>query len=107
MGEYERFLQALTVERFGGAGADGGRDDGSFWVPEPQGRLTEDRPEGTRPGRLLLRVEEAADLLGVGRTRVYELIGSGALQSVKIGGSRRVPAAALRAFVTRLTDDAS
>lgn len=49
--------------------------------------------------RLLLRVEEVADLLEIGRTRVDHLIGSGELQSVKIGGSRRIPTAAVHRYL--------
>jgi excisionase family DNA binding protein len=45
------------------------------------------------------RVEEFAELLDVGRTRVYELLRSGGLRSVKIGGSRRVPSTVVRAYV--------
>jgi excisionase family DNA binding protein len=51
---------------------------------------------------LLVRPEDAAGLLGLGRTKVYELIRSGALRSVKIGGLRRIPATALAEFVSRL-----
>jgi excisionase family DNA binding protein len=40
--------------------------------------------------------------LGVGRTKVYELMRSGALRSVKIGGLRRIPALALADFVAQL-----
>jgi len=49
--------------------------------------------------RQLLRVEEAADLLAISRSRAYELIAGGDLASVQIGRSRRVPAAAVEAFV--------
>lgn len=55
-------------------------------------------------GPLLLRPEEAAKVLGLGRTKVYKLIGSGELRSVKIGSSRRVSATALAEFVDRLDD---
>jgi len=51
---------------------------------------------------LLVRPEDAAALLGLGRTKVYELMRSGALRSVKIGGLRRIPATALVEFVARL-----
>jgi len=51
---------------------------------------------------LLLRPEEAAVVLRVGRTRVYELIRSGELRSVKIGHMRRVSATALAEYVARL-----
>jgi excisionase family DNA binding protein len=51
---------------------------------------------------LLLRPEEAAAALRVGRTRVYELIRTGELRSVKIGHLRRVSATALAEYVARL-----
>ena len=56
---------------------------------------------------LLLRPEDAARALGVGRTKVYELMRSGALRSVTVGGLRRVPVAALNEFVTRLEEEAA
>ena len=40
--------------------------------------------------RGLLRVEEAAEWLGLSRTKAYELVYRGALPSVTIGRSRRV-----------------
>ncbi|GGR78484.1 hypothetical protein GCM10010169_23330 [Micromonospora fulviviridis] len=51
---------------------------------------------------LLLTVEEAARELGIGRSRMFELIGSGAVDSVKVGRSRRIPTAALGEYVDRL-----
>jgi excisionase family DNA binding protein len=51
---------------------------------------------------LLLRAEEAAQLLGVGRTMVYELLRSGRLRSVKLGGARRITPAALADLVAEL-----
>ena len=48
---------------------------------------------------MLLTPEEAAEVLSIGRTTVYELMSSGALRSVSIGRSRRVPARALEEFV--------
>ncbi|WP_239394563.1 helix-turn-helix domain-containing protein [Frankia sp. CiP3] len=52
--------------------------------------------------RLLLTPAEAAEQLGVGRTTVYELLNAGQLESVRIGRSRRIPRAALVAYVDRL-----
>ena len=49
--------------------------------------------------RLLLRPEEVAAALGISRARVYELLASGSLPSVRIGRSRRIPLDALRAWV--------
>jgi excisionase family DNA binding protein len=49
--------------------------------------------------KLLLTVREAADVLSVSRSRVYELIYAEQLDSVKIGRSRRVSLASVRRFV--------
>jgi excisionase family DNA binding protein len=57
------------------------------------------------PHRGLLRVEEAAEWLGLGRTKAYELVYRGILPSVTIGRSRRVPFAALKSFVEKLTEE--
>lgn len=51
---------------------------------------------------LLLRPEEAAAVLGVGRSTLYELLAAGAVESVLIGKSRRVPVAALADYVAHL-----
>ena len=56
---------------------------------------------------LLLTPEEAARALRVGRSKVYELMRSGQLRSVKLGGSRRVSTKALAEFVARLEADAA
>ena len=58
-----------------------------------------------RPPRLLLRPEDAADMLSLSRTTVYGLLRSGALRSVKVGGLRRIPVDALEEFVVRLCRD--
>lgn len=52
--------------------------------------------------RVLYRVGDAAELLSVSRSRVYELIRSGQLVTVTVGRSRRVPGLALDAYVQRL-----
>ena len=51
--------------------------------------------------RMLTAVEVAA-ILGIGRTKVFELMASGELESVAIGRCRRVPIDALDAFVAGL-----
>ena len=56
---------------------------------------------------LLVRPEDAARVLGIGRTKVYELMRSGALRSVRVGGLRRIPVAALAEFVAQLEMDAA
>jgi excisionase family DNA binding protein len=52
--------------------------------------------------KLLFSPVEAAAHLSVGRSKIYELIRTGELRSVKIGGCRRIPRAALAEFVSRL-----
>ena len=49
---------------------------------------------------LCLRVEEAARLLGISRSKTYELVATGDIPSVEIGGLRRVPRAALERIVS-------
>ena len=56
---------------------------------------------------LLVCPEDVARVLGVGRTKVYELMRSGALRSVRVGGLRRIPVAALAEFVARLEAEAA
>jgi excisionase family DNA binding protein len=54
--------------------------------------------------KLLLTPEDAADLLSIGRSKLYELIGDGRLASVRIDASRRVPMSALVEFVEGLQE---
>jgi len=54
--------------------------------------------------KLLLTPEDAADLLSIGRSKLYELIGDGRLASVRIDASRRVPMSALVEFVESLQE---
>lgn len=49
--------------------------------------------------KLLLRVEEAAEAMSVGRSKAYELVRAGQVPSVRIGRSVRVPVAALEAWI--------
>jgi excisionase family DNA binding protein len=58
-----------------------------------------------RHHRLLLRPEEAAQVLSISRTTLYGLLQSNAIRSVKVGGLRRIPAEALEEFVIRLSGD--
>ncbi|MET8460167.1 MULTISPECIES: helix-turn-helix domain-containing protein [Streptomyces] len=53
------------------------------------------------PAPVLLTVEEAARCLRVGRTTCYALIRTGELESLTIGGLRRVPADAPAAYLAR------
>ncbi|MGI5223766.1 helix-turn-helix domain-containing protein [Actinoallomurus sp. CA-142502] len=74
---------------------------------------TEDRlraNKGQGPGqveRLALTVEQAAEMLGIGRDRVYNLLRTGQLESIKIGKLRRIPRSALDSYIARLLAESS
>jgi excisionase family DNA binding protein len=52
-------------------------------------------------------VEEVADLLHVGRDKVYYLLRTGQLRSIKIGKSRRITEEHLADFIALLEERAS
>lgn len=52
--------------------------------------------------KLLLTPVEAAHALGIGRSKVYQLLQSGQLQSVHIGSCRRIPREALHELLEEL-----
>ena len=54
--------------------------------------------------KLLLTPVEAAKTLGIGRSKLYELLAKGDVASVYIGACRRVPLDALRAYIAQLQD---
>lgn len=64
------------------------------------------RIQGQALERLLLTPEEAAEVLGITRSTVYELMRLRLLRSVKIGKKyRRIPTAACHELVDRLSDE--
>jgi excisionase family DNA binding protein len=50
----------------------------------------------------LYTVEQAAEILGIGRTLMFRLIGNGTVESVLIGRLRRVPVDAVTSYVDQL-----
>ena len=72
------------------------RDDADSYEPvgvEPQGNTDV----------LLISIEEAAKRLSVSRSVLYELLRTERIRSVRVGRSRRIPAAALAEFVDSLS----
>ncbi|MFF3539148.1 helix-turn-helix domain-containing protein [Streptomyces sp. NPDC002466] len=55
--------------------------------------------------RLLYRPEEAAELLSIGRSTLYELMTTGLLEYVKLGRCRRIRRSALEQYVDGLTPE--
>lgn len=55
--------------------------------------------------KLLLRPDEAADALSLGRSKLYEMLQTGELRSVRAGRARRVPVEALREWISAQTDE--
>ncbi len=51
---------------------------------------------------MLLKVPDVVVCLGVSRAKIYELMASGELPSVRVGGSRRIRAEDLDAFIAGL-----
>lgn len=58
------------------------------------------------PERHLYRVAEAATLLSMSRSVIYEQMRSGRLQFVKQGASTLIPHAAIKAYVRLLMSEA-
>jgi excisionase family DNA binding protein len=54
----------------------------------------------------LHNIERARERLGVGRSKVFELIASGELRSCRVGRRRLIPEQAIRDFVARLDEQA-
>ena len=68
-------------------------------APDPA-RQSEEQTPGMRP--LLVSVTQALQLLGIGRTTLYELIADGRVAPVKIGRSVRFVVDELEDFVETL-----
>ncbi len=52
--------------------------------------------------KLLYSPDEAMELIGVGRSQMFELIARHEIESVKIGRLRRIPREALTAYIEQL-----
>jgi excisionase family DNA binding protein len=52
--------------------------------------------------RLVYTIQEAAAVLRISRTKLYDLMAAGEVESIHIGRSRRIPADVLRSYVSGL-----
>ena len=63
-------------------------------------------PAPAAPDRLM-GVNEAAALLGLGRSKVFELLAAGRLRSIAVGRRRLIPSGAIAEFIAgRVAGDA-
>lgn len=69
--------------------------------PDSSGMSTGHRQFGVEV-RLVYRVEEAAQILALSRSTIYELLASGELKGIKIGRSSRITASELDRYVADL-----
>ncbi|MCZ4341367.1 helix-turn-helix domain-containing protein [Sphingomonadaceae bacterium G21617-S1] len=51
--------------------------------------------------RLTVRVPEAAEMLSIGRSTLYQLIGSGDIATIKAGRTTLVPVESIRNFIIK------
>jgi excisionase family DNA binding protein len=66
----------------------------------------QERPSAGPAGQLLT-IDEVSARMRLHRSRVYGLLSTGALRSVKIGKSRRVPVAEIERYIARLLEEQS
>lgn len=59
----------------------------------------EGRVQAVEP--LAVRIPQAAHMLGIGKSKLYEFIATGEIETIKVGRSTLIPTESLRAFVTR------
>lgn len=53
------------------------------------------------PDPICVRVNDAAHMIGIGRTKLYELIAAGEIETVKLGKSTRITTASLHDLIRR------
>ena len=62
-------------------------------------------PAMPEPEPLMVRPDQAAKLIAVGRNAMYELLASGAIRSIKLGHSRLVPISELQRWIAEQLED--
>jgi len=59
------------------------------------------QPDQPKPSALCVRIPIASQMLGIGRTKTYELIEAGELETIKLGKAVLITTKSLEAFVRR------
>jgi len=52
--------------------------------------------------RIAVRIPVAAKMIGISRSKFYELLDAGEIEAVKLGRSTLIPVASLKAFIEAL-----
>lgn len=58
------------------------------------------RADGSPP-RLTVRIADATKMLGIGRSKLYELIGAGEVETIKLGTATLIIVESIHALVER------
>ena len=53
-------------------------------------------------GILAVKISEAVRITGIGRTKLYELMNEGQIETIKVGTATLIPVDSLRLFLDRL-----
>ena len=70
--------------------------------------MNEPEPEKRGPVNVVVyTVEEAAQVLKISRWKIFDLIRTNQLRSVKIGGLRRIPCTAIEEYIAQLLKEAA
>jgi excisionase family DNA binding protein len=56
------------------------------------------------PEPLAVRIPQAARLIGIGRSTIYQFINAGEIETIKVGRSTLIPTDSLRDFIQRRRD---
>ena len=73
-------------------------------------RMIEPAGKGNQAARIEpigVRIREACRLTGIGRSKLYELIGAGEIRIIKVGSITLIPLAGLRQFLDHSSSLAS
>jgi len=80
-----------------------GDDPGSYRerVEEAVARAKAERALEAPGDPITVRIPRAMEMLGIGRTKLYELINEGEIDTIKVGSATLVVVTSLKAFVMR------
>lgn len=98
--EFSKFLRALAdcFRQF----ADRLDEQRTLPAPERRGEAASQGAHPVMPGRLALKVPEAAKAIGISRASMYQIVASGEVRSVRIGRRILIPVAELQRLLQRL-----